>query len=204
MMRRRPTPIAVLAAAVVLAGMPSLSWASTITYQLTNTSAAGTAPVDQVIANVTPPGLIDQSNSVQGARLTVLTGSKGVDPSNLVVSVGDGTIPQGQPGAGNPYQLLLLTFKDSGFAPGGVLDFTLKLNQPNAAPPQLELPPSTTGLSLVQLTQSTGGSTPPPNDPTTTPAHNTPEPLSLILWSTIAGAGMIRARKVRLARMTRD
>lgn len=204
MMRRRPSPFAVLAAALVLAGMPSLSWASTITYQLTNTSASGTAPVDQVIANVSPPGLIDQNVPPPYGPLSILSGSHGFDKNQLFVSVGDGTIPQGQPNAGSPYQLLLLTFENGGLAPGGVLDFALKLTQPDATPPQLQLPPTTTGLQLVQITQTGNGPSSTPSGSTPTPAQNTPEPLSLILWSTLAGAGLVRARKVRLANMTRQ
>lgn len=203
MMRRRPSLFAMLAVALVLAGTPSLSWASTITYQLTNTAAAGSAPVDQVIANVSPPGLIDQNVPPPYGPLAILSGSQGFDKNQLFVSVGDGTIPQGQPNAGSPYQLLLLTFENGGLSPGGVLDFSLKLTQPNATPPQLQLPPTTTGLQLVQITQSTGGPSSSPSGSTPPPVQNTPEPFSLILWSTLAGAGMIRARKVRLANLTK-
>lgn len=204
-MRRRPTLFAFVGVALILAAQPAVSRASSITYELKNTSAAGTAAVDQVIANVSPPGLIDQNVPPPYGPLTILPGSQGFDKNQLFVSVGDGTIPAGQPNAGSPYQLLLLTFEKGGLLPGGVLDFSLKLTQPNATPPQLQLPPSTTGLSLVQITQ-TPSSSPGISDPGNTPnppAHNTPEPLSLILWSTVAGAGILRARKVKLKNMTR-
>lgn len=205
MMRRRPAPFALLAVACVSIGWPSLAWASTITYELKNTSVAGTTPVDQVIANVTPPGLIDTIDTTPPSPygpLTILPGSQGFDKNQLLVSVGHGTIPQGQPGAGNPYQLLLLTFENGGLAPGGVLDFSLKLNQPGATPPQLELPPTSTGLTIAQITSSpTTPVSQPSNNP---PTQNTPEPLSLVLWSALAGAGMLRARRVRLANLTRE
>ncbi len=196
-MHRHLALSAVLAAALIPAGGSSRVRAAGITYQLTNKTPAGTTPVDKVIANVNPPGVIDE-NTGKVSPLTILPGSKGFDQTQLGVSIGDGVVPQGQPGAGSPLQALALTFSNGGFAPGGVLDFSLKLNSPSANAPQLELPPTATGLELIQvvppktLTPTTESVT-----PATSSVTNTPEPLSLLLWSTLAGAGVLRARRKR-------
>ncbi len=204
MVHQRPAsvPVAILGVAIVLAVAPALVRANTITYELTNNSAAGTSAIDQVIANVSPPGLINEDTTSPTGPVTILPGSQGFNKNGLVVSVGNGTIPAGSPDAGNPYQLLLLTFEKGGFAPGGVLNFTLDLTNPNATPPQLQLPPSSAGLQLVQL----NGTPPPPTSVgnNVPPVTNSPEPLSLVLWSALAGGGLIRARRIRKASLIRN
>jgi hypothetical protein len=125
--------------------------AATVSYELTNKAPAGSAPVQQVIFSVVPAGLINEKTKPPFGPLTILPYGHGFDTKNLVVSVGRGTIPQGQPGAGQPYQLLLLTFKHGGLAPGGVIDFTLKLNKANGTAPRLQLPPTASGLTITQI-----------------------------------------------------
>lgn len=203
-MHRRLAFSAVLAATFILAGGSSLVRAAGITYQLTNTSPAGTAPVDKVIANVNPPGVIDE-NTGNVSPLTILKGSTGFDQANLGVSIGDGVVPPGQPGAGTAVQELALTFANGGLAPGGVLDFSLKLNSPTANAPQLDLPATATGLKLTEIQPQTA-TVPPHSQPEhqTTPPTFTPEPLSLVLWSSLAGAGLLRARGKRRNVAARD
>lgn len=124
--------------------------APTVSYELTNEAPVGSAPVEQVIFSVTPAGLINEKTPAPFGPLKVLPGSHGFDKNGLLVSVGNGTIPRGQPGAGQPYQLLLLTFKHGGLAPGGVIDFSLKLNTAGSAAPRLQLPSTKSGVSITQ------------------------------------------------------
>jgi hypothetical protein len=205
---RRPAFSAALAAALILAARPTPVRASGITpqngsamYQLVNTNAPGTAPITNVVANAVPPGEIvppDPSTS----PLTILAGSSGFDQSNLKVLLGTGQTPSGA-----PLQALALDFGTQGFAPGGVLNFSLSLGQAFSSAPTLQLPDTPSGLTVSSLTTLPSG-----NQPSTTSQDvgtsggvgSVPEPGSLAVWSAAALALVLaRVRRARRAAVAR-
>lgn len=206
MIRRRRTSLALAALAAVAALAGRAEAASIATYQLKNT--AGTATISQVVAEIQPPGSVFAPASSKDSPLTVLTGSGGFNASGLTVAIGTGKLANG-----DPLQVLNLQFDKSGFAPGGVLDFSLNLGANYAGPaPTLLLEDPTTGLAPAGLsiaaftppTTSTGngsGSTnPTAGGGTVIPSNNVPEPVSIALWSVAAGLSLLRARAFRRAR----
>jgi hypothetical protein len=196
--RRRITWALVAVAAAGLAGRAGA--ASIASYQLKNT---GTGTATQVLAEIDPAGSVFAPSGSSQSPLTVLNGSSGFNAAGLTVAIGTGKLANG-----DPLQVLNLQFDKSGFAPGGVLDFSLNLGSTYTGPtPTLILEDPTTGLapaglSLLPFTPpptntgggsgSSGGGTPPSN--------NVPEPVSLALWSVAAGLGLLRARAFRRAR----
>lgn len=201
MIRRRRTTWALAAvAAAALAGRAGA--ASIASYQLKNT---GTGTATQVLAEIAPAGSVYAPSSSSQSPLTVLDGSSGFNASGLTVAVGTGTLANG-----DPLQVLNLQFDSKGFAPGGVLDFSLNLGSSYTGPtPTLVLEDPTTGLAPAGLslqsytpppTSGTGGTPPPTTGGGSPPSNNVPEPVSLALWSVAAGLGLLRARAFRRAR----
>ena len=106
---------------------------------------------------------------------------------------------------GNPLQALGLSFYGQGLASlanGGILKFSLDVANQNS-PPQLV--PETPGVSI---TLQTTGSTiwfkrryrhriQPAVAARRSATANIPEPLSVLVWSALAGAGLLRARDLR-------
>jgi len=91
---------------------------------------------------------------------------------------------------GQPVQALGLSFYGQGLAAGGILNFSLNVaNQ--SSPPQLVS--QTAGVSIA-LTPT---ASPPTSSDNGVPAAQTPEPLSILLWSALASAGLVRARALR-------
>jgi hypothetical protein len=140
----------------------------------------------QVVALIQPPGgvVVPPSSSTQGP-LTILANSSGFNTSGVYDFLATKTDSNGQ-----PVQALGLSFYGQGLAAGGVLNFSLNVANQNA-PPQLVS--QTTGVTIA-LSQTTPASTPPDSG---VPAARTPEPLSILLWSILAGAGLLRARALR-------
>jgi hypothetical protein len=179
----------------------SANAAGLITYQLVNTSNASAPAVTEVVASIIPPGSIAPT-SPDVSPLSILPGSSGFDANNLKVLLGDGTSP-----TGDPLQALALDFGSGGFASGGVLNFSLSIDGNfKGLTPQLILPPGTSGLRLSPYT-------PPPTNPTGGPGGGpiaggttnggttqVPEPLSVVLWSAVAGAALMRSRVFRRAK----
>lgn len=171
---------------------------TTVDYSLTTSS---TIPVPdsnisgpQVVALITPPGSVvppTLSNGTQGSPLTVLPGSTGFDPSQLVVALNNAPSSTGQ-----PQQQLGLVFYGDGFQAGGVLNFALSIASALASdPPQLQsLTPgvtitadspsasNTTSGASGNGGSSSGSST---NSVVNNSVVNNPEPLSVILWSAV-------------------
>ena len=204
-MRRCPAVVtALLTAWLALAGVTcSARAAGLITYQLVNTANVGTAPVTEVVASIIPPDSVAPT-SPDVSPLAVLPGSTGFDANNLKVLLGDGTSP-----TGDPLQALALEFGAQGFAPGGVLNFSLTLdNKFQGNPPQLILPPGTSGLKLSRYSPPptnpsggpSGGTTSSGGSGNTTGTTQVPEPLSIVLWSAVVGFGLIRAKVFRRVR----
>ena len=169
-------------------------------YELTSTSdisvpsASATAP--QVIAEIVPPGTVvppTQADGTSASPLTILASSSGFDPSQLIVALKSGT-----DSSGNADQLLGLSFFGNGFSKSGKLDFSLNLGSSVTTAPQLVS--LTPGVSIAALSTSSGSSSSSSStsgdssSTNTTPQATVPEPLSVVLWSTVAGLGLLRAR----------
>ena len=181
---------------------------TTVDYSLRTSSPIGvpdsniSAP--QVVALITPTGSVvppTLSNGTQGSPLTVLTGSTGFDPSQLIVLLRDATSSSGQ-----PEQQLGLVFYGKGFQAGGVLNFALSINSALAShPPELQsLTPgititadspttgtTTTGTTTTAGTSGNGGSS---SASSSNGVVNNPEPLSVILWSALLVGVVARNR----------
>ncbi|MGO9810024.1 MAG: hypothetical protein ACLP53_04435 [Isosphaeraceae bacterium] len=181
---------------------------TTVDYSLTTSSPIGvpdsniSAP--QVVALITPPGSVvppTLSNGQEGSPLTVLSGSTGFDPSQLIVALSNAPSSTGQ-----PQQQLGLVFYGQGFRAGGVLNFALSINSALASdPPVLQsLTPgititadspttgtTTTGTTTTAGTTGNGGSS---SASSSNGVVNNPEPLSVILWSAVLVGVVARNR----------
>lgn len=140
---------------------------------------------------------------------------KAYDPKNLTVALGQDK-PAGQAGAPSA-QSLLLSFGSrieqgadgqpvfqpilgtdgqpvGGFKPGSdnAIDFRLTLAPSSTAPPTLK--PSSSLVSIETITQSVAPESRPPVGGPPGGGTNIPEPLSLLVWSGVAGLGLARAR----------
>jgi hypothetical protein len=205
--KRRPiTSLAAtaVAAALVLAASPAPARASgivggTANYQLTSTSdipvpnASATAP--QVVAEVVPPGTVvppTQADGTAGSPLTILNTSSGFDQSQLIVALKNGT-----DSTGATQQLFGLSFFGNGFSKSGQLDFSLNLGNSVTTAPQLQS--LTPGVSIVALQTGTGSNATSGSSTSSavTPQATVPEPMSVVLWSTVAGLGLLRARRLQ-------
>jgi hypothetical protein len=153
----------------------------------------GNPPEPQFTAVVDPVGVVPPPGGSITGPLAILPGSSGFDPQNLFVYLAN--VPS-DPNATITQQALGLSFYGQGLASGSVLHFALTIDKSlTNNPPQLEsLTPGIT-IKLDSVSDSSGtpatsqGGTPPPPPP-----PNLPEPVSLMLWSALAGAGLLRAR----------
>ena len=206
-----------VAFALVLAALTSPARADSITpntpgtasYRLTS-SAAITAPdpnasAPQVVAKIVPPGTVippTQADGTQGSPLTILNSSTGFDQSQLIVALKDEVTNAGT----SPDQLFGLSFFGSGFQKDGKLDFSLNVDKTLTTPPTLQS--LTPGISIValQTTSPTSSTSTTTTTTTTTPTVTTnatpggtqvPEPMSVLLWSAVVGAGLLRAKGLR-------
>jgi hypothetical protein len=116
---------------------------------------------------------------------------------------------------GNPLQALGLSFYGpspgqggglASVANGGNLKFSLDVTDPNS-PPQLVPAPNSSGINITLQTPDTSkGSTGTTgtdnngNGGTQIGNASIPEPLSVLVWSAMAGAGLLRARTWRKRR----
>jgi hypothetical protein len=153
----------------------------------------------QIIALIEPAGgVVTPPSSSALGPLTILSGSQGFNSSGVydyLASTKDAN--------GNPLQAIGLSFYGQGLASlanGGILKFSLDVaNQ--SAPPQLVS--QTPGVSItLQPTADTSGSgdtSTGADGGTTITTQNIPEPLSVLVWSVLAGAGLLRSRVLRKA-----
>jgi hypothetical protein len=213
-MRRCPTLLAVFTAVLTLAARPQPAEADGITTPGTATysiSIPGGLPdpgtdvnnvnpsvsLPQVEAQVNPPGgIVPPTNpdGTQGSPLTILPDSFGFDPNHLVVALNN------NPKTNPTDQKFGLVFFNGGLAPNNLLHFSLSIDKALTTPPTLDVisPTSPSGLVIKpDPVATTGGSD--PNAPGVPPV-NTPEPLSVLVWSGLAGLGLVRARGLRHAR----
>jgi hypothetical protein len=103
---------------------------------------------------------------------------------------------------GNPLQAFGLSFYGQGLASlanGGILKFSLDVANQNE-PPQLASQTPGVSIALQQPTESssgTGGMNTGTGGGTTITTDNIPEPLSVLVWSALAGVGLLRSRSFR-------
>ncbi len=216
MIRRCPAPLTVLLATVVFglglqASPTRADQVGTADYSITFPNglpaATGAIPgsgssniaAPQVVLLVDPAGgvVAPSSSSTQGP-LTILSGSSGFDQSGVYDYLASSSDSNGQ-----PLQALGLSFYGQGIAAGGVLNFSLNVTNASS-PPTLEwvtngsqtmspfAPNPAMGTAATSTTTTGGSSSSSGDDPVPTP-----EPLSLLLWSALAGAGLLRMRAVR-------
>ena len=145
----RPLVLTVVsAAALVLAAPPTPGFADNLPtpyYSLKyNPSSPNAAPIQQVFFSLSPPGQIVEQKDANGNVANPLNVLKGFDPSSVNGGVLDGTIPAGQPSAGQ-FQAIGIDFGTTGFQPNSELDFSLKLKDPSSGslPALTLLDPST-------------------------------------------------------------
>ncbi len=234
----RPLVLTVVsAAALVLAAPPTPGFADDIPtpyYSLKyNPSSPNAEPIQQLFFSLSPPDQIVEQKDANGNVANPLNVLTGFDPNRVKGGVLDGTIPAGQPSAGQ-FQAIGLDFGTPGFQPNSEMDFSVKLKDPSSGSlpaltlldpsallqkdnPQIMPLATTSGLTLdlVNGTGTSSGSsgststpsTPSmPSTPSTTPSENPvppttiPEPLSLVIWSALAGLGLMRVETLRRSR----
>jgi hypothetical protein len=140
--------------------------------------------IPQVVALVEPSGgIVTPPASATTGPLTILANSTGFNSSGVYDFLATKTDANG-----NTLQALGLSFYGQGLAAGGILNFSLNVANQNA-PPQLVSQTSGVTISLNQPTDQPSAST--SGDIT---ASEVPEPFAFLLWSVLAGAGLLRAR----------
>jgi hypothetical protein len=192
----------------------------TLDYSLTTTQAIAPTPGDpssqsgtptpQVLATDTPISIVPPPSSSATGPLQLLGPSDGYyykNPGELLVGVGNTTLN------GSPVQALGLTFFGQGLAAGDSLTFSLSFDKSivNGNPPVVPQftvvdPTTLQPISSIQIkyigvdSSSSGTSTGTTSGSgngtgTTVAVQNAPEPVSLLLWSALAGVGMWRTRR---------
>jgi len=181
---------------------------TTADYVLTTSSTIGVPGTNisgpQVVALITPTDSVvppTLSNGTQGSPLTVLPGSTGFDPSQLVVALRDATSSSGQ-----PEQELGLVFYGQGLQAGGHLHFALSINSALASDPPV-LQSLTSGITITadspsaaSTTSGVSGNAGSSSGSSTGGIINNPEPLSVILWSAVL-VGVVARNRMLSRRM---
>ncbi|MFI5455411.1 MAG: hypothetical protein ACHRXM_08155 [Isosphaerales bacterium] len=142
----------------------------------------------QVVALIQPAGgvVTPPSSSTQGP-LTILSNSSGFNSSGVYDFLASKTAN------GQTVQALGLSFYGQGLAAGGIVNFSLNVaNQ--SSPPQLL---SQTDGVTIALTPAPATSSSSSNSNSGVTDAQVPEPLSLLIWSALAGALLFRARALR-------
>jgi hypothetical protein len=167
----------------------------------------------QVVALVEPAGgvVTPPSSSPSGPLTVIPSGSQGFY-ANGVYDYLASKDQNGNPlldQNGNPLQALGLSFYGQSIgqgglasvANGGILKFSLDVTNPNS-PPQLVVPSSSDIKITPQTPDTSTGTTGTDNNGggTQIGTASIPEPLSVLVWSAMAGAGLLRARAWRKRR----
>jgi hypothetical protein len=182
-------------------------------YTLTTTqaiaAASGSPPTPgssattpQILAEVAPVSIV-QPASVSTSALQIFTDSTGYyinSPSQLSVEIGNVT---GSDGSTIATQALGLSFYGQGLAANSSLTFSLPFSQsvvgnPPTTIPQFTVIDPTTGATISTISIKYDGIAPVTTTITSTggggAVTSAPEPLSLLVWSVLAGVGLWRAR----------
>src|SRR5262249_21646064 len=147
----------------------------------------------QVVALIQPAGnltvatggIVTPATSATQGPLTILANSSGFNSSGVYDFLATKQV------SGQTVQALGLSFYGQGLAANGGLNFSLNVaNQ--SAPPQLVS--QTKGVTITLDPASSSTSSQSTTGGTTS---EVPEPLSVLLWSVLAGAGLLRARATR-------
>jgi hypothetical protein len=151
----------------------------------------------QIVAQIIPPGGVytPPTTSTVGP-LTVQSDSKGFTANQLYDSLATTTDANGK-----PEQLLGLSFYGQGLqakSAGGLLHFTLAVTNP-ASPPELRS--LTSGVTITLDPSSSGASSVPPASGPITNAQ-VPEPVSVLLWALMVGAGIVQVTSMRRSAMS--
>jgi hypothetical protein len=195
------------------------------TFRLSN---QGESSISRIDLNVVPPGAIvppvatnpQSGEPIEGSPLLILPDSAGFAENHFSVALGS------KPGE----QLLRLLFGQTQtvdangelvfvqatgpdgdpiglFEPGGILNFSLAIEDSAADALMLQLPEPAGGLVLqswplgdVDVTPdpSTGGAPTPPASPVPD-ASQIPEPLPVMLWGGLFALGFLKMRRTRHA-----
>jgi hypothetical protein len=207
--RRSPVPLTALVVALVFGLGSQLTFVradqvGTADYSLTFPqglpAATGPSPASgsssiaapQVVLLVDPAGgvVAPSSSSAQGP-LTILSGSHGFETTGVYDYLASSTDSSGQ-----PLQALGLSFYGTGMAAGGVLNFSLNVTNINS-PPTLEWVNNGSQTMSPFTPNPASGTANTTVSTISATSANTPEPLSLLLWSALAGIGFLRARALR-------
>jgi hypothetical protein len=141
-------------------------------------------PVPQVFALVEPAnGVVTPASSAAQGPLTILSASHGINSSGVYDFLASTTTN------GVSYQAFGLSFYGNGLTAGGSLQFALNVSN-QSSPPQLVS--QTPGVTIT-LDPATSGNSGGGSGSSSAVADSVPEPLSLLLWSALAGAGLIRS-----------
>ena len=227
MMRRCLTPSTMLAAILMLAAPPSPAGAEGITtYRLSNTNPAGTAPVTEVVTYVVPPGAINDktvespltilegSSGFDPEALLVAVGNGEVpegqenagDPvQGLALNFGpEGFAPGGvfnfslnlNPAISDAPNLVLLPDSPAGLAIQDVPPTSVDVGGDDGVVDRR-------GRRWRRRRQRRRGrrwgrpGRPPGGGGSNGPENQVPEPMSVVIWSVLAGLGLARARRLR-------
>jgi hypothetical protein len=128
--------------------------------------------------------------------LTILSGSQGFNKNEVF-----DYLATTKDTNGNPLQAIGLSFYGQGLAAaanGGILNFSLNVTNASA-PPQLVS--QTPGVSIALLPPDSSSSNTNTGTGTVSVASETPEPLSVLVWSALASAGLLRVRAMRRPRL---
>jgi hypothetical protein len=173
----------------------TLSQSATVTGPESLVFTPNIAP--QVVALIEPAGgVVTPASSSSVGPLTILAGSHGFNASGVF-----DYLATTKDTNGNPLQALGLSFYGQGLASGangGILNFSLNVaNQ--STPPQLVS--QTPGVTIALQPASDSSSNTKTGTGTSISVAETPEPLSVLVWSALAGAGLLRARGLRKPRL---
>jgi hypothetical protein len=211
-------PISARGDALTSSSNTSNTATESLEYTLTTTqaivAASGSPPTPgssattpQILAEVSPVSIV-QPASVSASALQIFTDSTGYyinNPSQLSVEIGN---VAGSDGSTIATQALGLSFFGQGLAANSSLTFSLPFSQsvvgnPPTTIPQFTVINPTTGATISTISIKFDGLAPGTTSVTSTGGGGSgmetaaPEPLSLLVWSVLAGAGLWRARSRR-------
>ena len=206
------------------ASVQASSSTTLVNFELANTGTTNVSRIDFSVipaGAVTPPVIgTDSSGQPQTGSPVALISNSGFDSNYFSVALGD------KPGAqvlrflfgqaqtvdssGNVTFSSILDSSGNpigSFAPGAKMDFSVSVNSTVGSQLRLQIISSAAGLTLNQLsntvpvvaTTNSSSTSGQGTTSTTQTAHQTqvPEPMSVIVWGSLIGLGLTRARLFR-------
>ena len=177
---------------------------NTSNYRLVDNDPAGSAPITAITLLVNPSGT-EANPTVMPADplqspLTIASDSTGFT-GKLQVASGAVSLPSGKAN-----EVVNLVFSDTGFQPGGILNFALQTNPGlGGTIPTLSVYfPTSSSLSLLNLDKlATTGTDDPASSGGSTGVILVPEPVSIAVWAALGTLGLARATHYRMRRRPR-